>query len=112
MVFFIFFNVDFQDFLNSFIFLCTLLVGFGRMCVPVRCAYPSFWAHLNAKRALRAPHRSFAAPQKIKKINYFQRQNASLQALTRAARGRISFHWAKLHPYELHCTLLSYDAPS
>jgi hypothetical protein len=26
--------------------------------------------------------------------------------------GRIPFRWAKLHPYELHCTLLSYDAPS
>ncbi len=25
--------------------------------------------------------------------------------------GHIPFHWAKLHPYELHCTLLSYDAP-
>jgi hypothetical protein len=27
-------------------------------------------------------------------------------------QGRISFHWAKLHPNELHCTLLSYYAPS
>ncbi len=28
-----------------------------------------------------------------------------------APPGRISFHWAKLHPTELHCTLLSYTAP-
>ncbi len=26
--------------------------------------------------------------------------------------GRISFHWAKLHPSELHCTFLIYAAPS
>ncbi len=25
---------------------------------------------------------------------------------------RISFHWAKLYPPELHCILLSYAAPS
>jgi hypothetical protein len=35
--------------------LYILLVGFGRACAPVRCAHPSFWAHKNAKRALRAP---------------------------------------------------------
>jgi hypothetical protein len=64
------------------------LVGFGRACAPVRCAHPSFWAHKHAKRALRAPaHRSLAAHSKIKKIDYFQKQNASLQARTRAARG-------------------------
>jgi hypothetical protein len=27
-------------------------------------------------------------------------------------QGRISFHWAKLHPSELHCILLSYAEPS
>jgi hypothetical protein len=36
--------------------------------------------------AARPPHRSFAATP-LKKINYFQKQNASLQAQTRAARG-------------------------
>jgi hypothetical protein len=37
-------------------------VGFGHACAPVRCAYPSFWAHC-------APpaHRSFAVPPKKKK---------------------------------------------
>ncbi len=45
-----------------------VLVGFGRACAPVRCAHPSFWAHCHAQRALRAtPHRSFAAPPKIKR---------------------------------------------
>ncbi len=62
------------------------LVGFGRACAPVRCAHPSFWAHKHAKRALRAPHRSFAASLKIK-INYFQKQNAALQIQTQPARG-------------------------
>ena len=27
-------------------------------------------------------------------------------------QGRLSFHWAKLHPTELYCILLSYAAPS
>ena len=26
-------------------------------------------------------------------------------------QGRIFFHWAKLHPTELHCILLNYVAP-
>jgi hypothetical protein len=28
------------------------------------------------------------------------------------SQGLLSFHWAKLHPTELHCILLSYAAPS
>ncbi len=27
-------------------------------------------------------------------------------------QGRISFHWAKLHSSELHCTFMIYAAPS
>jgi hypothetical protein len=76
-------------------------------------------------------------PQKIKKINYFQKQNASLQARTQTARD-IYFstvlscallicitlywamvhplklyctHWDKLHPSELRLTFLSYASP-
>jgi hypothetical protein len=58
------------------------------------------------------------------KINYFQKQNAFLQAQTRAARGvylstgliytLLSYtapYWATMHPPELRCTLLSYTAP-
>jgi hypothetical protein len=88
------------------------LVGFGRACAPVRCAHPSFWALCHAQRGAARPsaHRSFAAPPQTKK-NYFQKQNVSLQAQTRAARGIFS-HWAKLGPTELRCTLVSYAAPS
>ncbi len=98
-------------------------MGFGRACAPVRCAHPSFWAHWHAKQALRAPPPSFAAPQKKIKLQYFQKQNASLQAQTRAARGvyfstglscsllsYIAPYWVTLHPIELRCTLLSYAA--
>ncbi len=92
-------------------------MGFGRACAPVRCAHPSFWAHLFAKRGAARPpvHRSFAASHSSKiRTTYFLKQNASLQASgpTSGRQGRIFFHWAKLHPTELHWTLLSYAATS
>jgi hypothetical protein len=63
--------------------------------------------------AARPPPSQLRCSPKNKKINYFQKQNVSLQALIWAARDvRKSFYWVKLHPNELHCTLLSYDAPS
>jgi hypothetical protein len=61
------------------------LVGSDRACAPVRCAHPSCWAHLHAKRGAARPpsaHRSFAASYLIPSskilINYFQEQHASL----------------------------------
>jgi hypothetical protein len=71
-----------------------------------------FWPRVRA-RALRAPampNRALRAPPPIaasllppkpqnKKIYYFQKQNVFL-------------HWTKLHPTELRCDLLTYDAPS
>ncbi len=90
-----------------------LLVGFGLACAPVRCAHPSFWGIKHAKRALCAPaHRSFAAPPKIYKNKLFPETNCFPSGPNSGRHGRISFHWAKLHPTELHCALLSYDAPS
>jgi hypothetical protein len=78
-----------------------------------------FWPRVRA-RALRAPvilislpsqtgrcappaYRSFAAfiyPPKLSLRSELGRH------------GCISFHWAKLHPTELNCVLLSYAAPS
>ncbi len=86
-------------------------MGFGRACAPVRCAHPSFWAHKHAKRACAPPHRSSAAPPKIKNT-VFPETKCFPSGPNSGRQGRISFHWAKLHPTELHCTLLSYDAPS
>ncbi len=37
-------------------------MGFGRACSPVRCAHPSFWLHLHAKRGAARPPPPFAAP--------------------------------------------------
>ncbi len=70
-------------------------MGFGRACAPLRCAHPSFWAHCQTGRCAPSPsYRSFSwGPNS-------------------AARGVISFHWAKLHVTELHCIILSYAAPS
>ena len=65
---------------------------------------PVFLGSLNAKRALRAPPiAATLLPQKLK-INYFQKHNAFLQALTRAARGVYL-------STGLSCTLMSYIAP-
>ncbi len=101
-------------------------MGFGRACAPVRCAHPSFWAHCHAHRGASrptCPSQLRCSPQN-KRINYFQKQKVFLQAQTRAARGvyfstglsctRLSYaapYWAKLHPNELRCTLLSCFAP-
>jgi hypothetical protein len=88
-------------------------VGFGRVCEPVRCAHPSFWLIATPNGALRAPppaNRSFAAPPKIKKLTISR--NKMLPFWSELGRqGRIFFHWAMLHPTELHCILLSYAAP-
>jgi hypothetical protein len=80
-------------------------VGFGPACAPVRCAHPSFWSHCHAQRGAARPpaYRSFAAfiyPPKFSLRSELGRQ------------GRISFPWAKLHPTEQHCILMSYAAPS
>ncbi len=83
-------------------FLFTRL-HFDRACAPVSCAQPSFWGSLTCQTPM-------AASPKNKKIHYFQKQKASLQARSRVVRG--AFHWAKLHPNELYCILLSYAALS
>ncbi len=86
-----------------------------------------FWPRVRA-RALRAPvflgsficqtapplwpppgHRSFAAPPKI--INIPETKCFS-SGLNLGLQGCISFHRAKLHSSELHCTFLIYAAPS
>jgi hypothetical protein len=79
-----------------------------------------FWPRVRA-RALRAPvilislpsptgrcappptYRSFAA--------FIYTPKLSLRSEL-GRQGRISFHWAKLHPTELYCVLLNYAAPS
>ncbi len=88
------------------------LVGFGRTCAPVRCAHPSFWAHCHTQRGAARPslHRSFAAPPKIKKL--FPKTKCLPSGPNSGRQGHIFFHWAKLHPTELRCTLLSFAAPS
>jgi hypothetical protein len=90
-------------YLYRLIYNYNILVGFGRACAPVRCAHPSFWAHCHA-------HRRFAAPPKIKS-GLFPETNIFPLWPELGPPGRIFFHWAKLHPTELHCILLSYAAP-
>jgi hypothetical protein len=80
-----------------------ILVGFGRACAPARCAHPSFWAYKHAKRALRAPPRSFAAPPKIEKKLFPETKCFPSGPKTRAARGVYLFTG-------LSYTLLSYIA--
>ncbi len=61
--------------------------------------------------AARPPHRScYAAPPKIKN-KLFPETQCFPAGPNSGRQGRISFHWAKLHPNELQCTLLSYAAP-
>ncbi len=88
-------------------------MGFGRACAPVRCAHPSFWALCHAQRGAARPlaHGSFAAPPKIKKLNT-SRNKMSFRPKLAGRQGHIFFHWAKLHPTELRCFLLSYNARS
>jgi hypothetical protein len=82
----------------------------------VRCAYPSFWAHQHAKRgAARLPvNRSFAASYSSPKNqnNLFPETKCFPSGPNSGRQGHISFHWSKLHPTDLHCTLLSYAATS
>jgi hypothetical protein len=77
------------------------LVGFG----------PVFLGSLKRQTgATRPSHRSFAAlPPKNKQ---FPETKSFPSGPNSGRQGRISFYWAKLHPNELHCILLSYDAPS
>jgi hypothetical protein len=89
-------------------------VGFGSACAPVRCTHQSF----TPKGALRAPplgpvHRSIAAScsSPKNKNNLFPEKNFP-SGPNSGRQGRISFHWAQLHPTELHGTLLSYAATS
>ncbi len=90
-----------------------ILVGFGRACAPVRCAHLSFWANCHAQRGAARPpaHRSFAAPQKYKNT-LFPETKCFPSGPNSGHQGRISLHRDKLHPTELHCTLLCYAAPS
>jgi hypothetical protein len=85
------------------------LVGFGRACAPVRCAHPSFWAHYHAKRGAARPPPP-PSPSQLRCF-LFTPQNFPLGPNS-GRQGHISFHWAKLHPTELHCISLSYAAPS
>jgi hypothetical protein len=98
---------------------CAATIGFGR-----RCAYLSFWGAVRSPPAHRSFAASYSSPQKYKKMNYFQKQNASLLAQTQTRRGvylstglswtllsYIASYWATLHPPELRCTLMSYTAP-
>ncbi len=105
---------------------------------------PVFLGSLSCQKGRCAPPQSIAAslllihpPPKKNNLQYFQKQNASLQAQTRAARGvylstglsctQLSYiapylatlqppelccalFWATLHPVELRCTLISYAA--
>jgi hypothetical protein len=96
----------------------TKLVGFGCACAPVRCAHLSFWAHCHTKQGRcmppPPPHRSFAAPPKIKHPIELRCTLLSYAAFNRATPHPI---WATLHhksydaPSKLSCTLLSYAAP-
>ena len=80
------------------------LVGFGRACAPVRYAHPSFLGSL--------PHpMGRCAPLKKKKKNIFPETKCLPSGPTSGRQGHIFFHWAKLHPSELRCNLLSFAAP-
>ncbi len=75
-------------------------MGFGRACAPMRCAHPSFLGSLTCpcQTGRCAPPPAFAAsliliyPPKL-----FLRPELGPPGV------RISIHWAKLHPSELHC---------
>ncbi len=88
------------------------LVGSGRACAPVRCAHPSFWAHKHAKRALRPRPSQLRCSTQNKKKETTSRNKILPFRPKLGPPGRISFPWAKPHPTELHCTLLSYNALS
>ena len=92
------------------------------------CTTSGFWPRVHA-RALRAPvflgalprQTGRCAPPRPSQLHIHQPKNINLifpetkcfpSGPNLGRQGRISFHWAKLHPNELHCTLLSYDASS
>ncbi len=100
-------KVFFPVFYLSFL---TLLVGFGWVCEPMRSAHLSFWASEHAKRGAMCPP-PIAASLLLQKIDFFQKQNAFLQAYTRATRGVQFSTGLSLTFTELHCTLLSYASP-
>ncbi len=96
-------------------------MGFGSACAPVRCAHPSFWAHYQAQQgAARPPHRSFAAPPKIKN-KLFPETKCFASGPNSGRQGHIFFHWTTeaskyniprpsphlSHPSKLRCTQLS-----
>ncbi len=85
--------------------LYIILVGFSRACAPVRCAHPPFWPLKHSQRGAARPP-PIAAP-----LLLIYHPKLSLRPEL-GRQGRLSFHWAKLHPTELHCILLSYAAPS
>ncbi len=84
---------------------CTyfILVGFGRACAPVLIAKP--------KRALRAPHPSQLRCSPKIKNKLFPGTKCLPSGPNSGRQGHIFFYWAKLHPTELRCNLLSYAAP-
>ncbi len=90
-------------------------MGFGRACTPLRCAplrcAPLRCVHLSFE-LLNTPNEALRAPPPIAaSLLLIYPPKLSLRPeLVR--QGRLSFHWAKLHPTELHCILLSYAAPS
>jgi hypothetical protein len=74
-----------------------------------------FWAYKHAKRGAARPPPMAASlllihPPKIK--NKLFPETKCSPSGPNSGRGRLSFHWAKLHPTELHCILLSYATPS
>jgi hypothetical protein len=88
-----------------------------------------FWPRVRA-RALRAPvflgslthQKGRCAPPRQSQLrcflffknknNLFPETKCFPSGPNSGRQGHISFHWAKLHPTELHCTLLSYAATS
>jgi hypothetical protein len=109
------YDENYKEVQNAFTFqeAYKKLVGFGLACAPVRCAHPSFWAHLPAKRGAACPPIAASLlPQKLKINKLFPETKCFPSGPNSDRQGRISFHWAKLHPTELHCTLLTYAASS
>ncbi len=81
------------------------------------CPHP-FLGSLTRQMGRCAPpppvHRRFAASYSFpkNKNNLIPETKCFLSGPNSGRQGRISFHWSKLHPTELHCTLLSYAATS
>jgi hypothetical protein len=53
-----------------------------------------------------------APPPSLSQLRCFYLSPKAFHQFQLDRQGYISFHWAKLHPAELHCILLSYAAPS